>query len=107
IDPIHRPAAYADAPTFHPTFLYESLFNLANAMLLSWVVLAIGRGRLRPGAAVWTYLVTYGTGRLLIESLRTDSVFLGPLPAASWASAAAVLVGGVMLLRSRQPRPAH
>jgi phosphatidylglycerol---prolipoprotein diacylglyceryl transferase len=100
IDPSHRPAQYAEAATFHPTFLYESVFNLVNALLLVWIVLAIGRGRFQPGTALWCYLLTYGVGRLLIESMRTDSLFLGPLPAAYWVSAAAIVAGAVMLRRT-------
>lgn len=100
IAPDHRPPEYATFTTFHPTFLYESLFNLVNAGVLCWVVLAIGRGRFGPGAAVWTYLVTYGLGRLVIESLRTDSLFIGPLPGATWVSLASIAVGSVLLVRS-------
>lgn len=101
ISPEHRPPAFADAATFHPTFLYESLFNLANAVLLTWVALAIGRGRLRAGDGLWIYSITYGIGRLLIETLRLDSLFVGPLPGAYWASFALVVLGVGMLLANR------
>lgn len=100
IDPAHRPQEFAEFATFHPTFLYESIFNLLNAAVLYWVVLAIGKDRFRPGAALWTYLLTYGIGRLIIERLRTDSLYIGPLPGATWASIAAILVGAIMLARS-------
>ena len=100
IDPIHRPAQFAKFATFHPTFLYESIFNLVNAALLTWIVLAIGRGVFRPGAALWCYLLMYGVGRLIIESMRTDSLYIGPLPGAYWASGAAILIGAVMLRRT-------
>ena len=104
IDPARRPAAYAEATTFHPTFLYESLFNLGNAALLAWVTLRIGRGRpFREGDALWLYLVTYGAGRFAIESIRTDSVYLGPYPGAYWASAAFVVVGAAVLSWRHRP----
>lgn len=101
ISPEHRPPAFAGAATFHPTFLYESLFNLANAALLTWVALAIGRGRLRPGDGLWTYCVTYGVGRLLVEHLRIDSLYVGPLPGAYWVSFGLIVLGVGMLLAGR------
>ncbi len=101
IAPEHRPPAYADVVAFHPTFLYESLFNLANAALLSWIALAVGRGRLRPGDGLWTYCITYGVGRLLIENLRLDSLYVGPLPGAYWVSFALIVLGTGMLLANR------
>ncbi|HEV2108706.1 MAG TPA: prolipoprotein diacylglyceryl transferase [Thermomicrobiales bacterium] len=101
ISPARRPDAYLDQATFHPTFLYESLFNLLNVVVLSWIVLRIPRSRFwREGDALWVYLMSYGVGRFLIERIRTDSVYLGPLPAAYWASFAFIAVGlGMMVLR--------
>lgn len=55
--------------TFHPTFLYESLWNLALVGFLIW----IDRKRvLKPGRLVWVYAAGYATGRLWIEALRID-----------------------------------
>jgi phosphatidylglycerol:prolipoprotein diacylglycerol transferase len=98
IAPDRRPERYAEVTAFHPTFLYESVFNLANAALLSWIALAIGRGRLRPGDGLWTYCVTYGIGRLLIEGLRLDSLYVGPLPGAYWVSFGLIALGTTMLV---------
>lgn len=94
IDPRFRPAAHAAADRFHPTFLYESLFNLGNAVLLSWLALQVPRSsRLRHGDVLALYLINYGIGRFLIERLRTDSLYIGPLPAAFWLSWALILAG--------------
>ena len=99
IDPNRRPAAYPDVATFHPTFLYESLFDLANAAFLAWLVLRMPRGRfLREGDALWSYLLLYGIARFLIERVRTDSLYIGPLPAAYWASFLLIGTGAGMLL---------
>ena len=55
--------------TFHPTFLYESLWNLALVGFLIW----IDRRRvLKPGRLVWVYAAGYAIGRLWIEALRID-----------------------------------
>lgn len=69
IDPEHRPARYATESTFHPTFLYESLWNLALVALLVW----IDRKRVvRPGSLIAVYVAGYATGRLWIEAMRID-----------------------------------
>ncbi len=96
IDPARRPSEYADSATFHPTFLYESVANLFNAVVLSAIVLRMpGSRRLREGDAVWAYMVLYGIERAIIESIRTDSVFVGPLPGPTWASVV-LIVGGIL-----------
>lgn len=105
IDSARRPAAFAAAERFHPTFLYESLFNLANAALLSWLVLRLPTSRLlRPGDVLWLYCILYGGVRLLIERIRTDSLYIGPLPAAYWLSGALILLGASMLASRHRPR---
>lgn len=108
IDPERRPEAFAGAATFHPTFLYESLFNLVNAALLVWLVLRMPRTRwLREGDVLWIYLVLYGAARLFIERLRTDSLYIGPLPAAYWLSGALIAVGVSMLVVRHAPWRPH
>ena len=56
--------------TFHPTFLYELLWNLAAAVVVIW---ADRRFRLSHGRAFALYVALYCAGRLWIELLRTDS----------------------------------
>ncbi len=77
IDPQFRPAEYADVATFQPTFLYELTWNALGGLLL----LAIDRRfRLGWGKVFALYGVVYGTGRFLIEGIRTDfSYYFGPL----------------------------
>src|SRR5699024_4543693 len=73
IDPQNRPLEYADSSTFHPTFLYEGLWNLAVAGL----VVVIGRRRRVPTGHLFTiYVLGYALGRLWVESLRSDSASL-------------------------------
>jgi prolipoprotein diacylglyceryl transferase len=69
IDPEHRPEAFADSATFHPTFAYEALWNLALAGLLVWIE---RRHRLRPGQLFIGYVAGYAAGRLWVEALRVD-----------------------------------
>jgi phosphatidylglycerol:prolipoprotein diacylglycerol transferase len=108
IDPDRRPPQFAGVERFHPTFLYESLFNLVNAAVLSWVALRIPRSaRLGHGDVLAIYLVNYGIARFLIERLRTDSLYLGPLPAAYWLSWGLIAIGVALwffLRWARHPR---
>ncbi len=102
IDPAHRPPEFAAYSTFHPTFLYESVLDLLIAGFLIWMALRLPRSRfLRDGDVLWTYGVLYGVARLAVESIRTDSLYIGPLPAAYWVSGA-LIVGGVTMLVLRR-----
>lgn len=69
IDAAHLPAGDALGTLYHPTFLYELLWNLAAAALLVYLD---RRWRLGHGRVFWLYVVLYTTGRLWIEMLRID-----------------------------------
>lgn len=102
IDPAHRPAGYEQYATFHPTFLYESIFDVVNMALLAWLLWRAPKIRwLRPGDVAWIYLITYGIARFFIERMRTDSLYIGPLPAAYWFSFALIGIGAAMLIVRR------
>lgn len=97
IDPSHRPPEYIDAATFHPTFLYESLWNLTLAGTIVWM------GRRFPalrGRLIGVYFVGYGFVRFLLELMRTDTTFrfLG-LSRNGWVSIGVVLLGILVLSR--------
>ncbi len=97
IDPAFRPAAYAEFATFHPTFLYESLWNLALAGVL---LLVERRGTLRRGTLFALYLAGYGVMRFLLELLRTDTTFrvLG-LSRNGWVALVVVIGATVFAVR--------
>ena len=69
IDPAHRPIQYLDRATFHPTFLYELLFDLAAAGFLIW--LERRRPIQQPGIFA-LYVALYCFGRFGVEYLRID-----------------------------------
>ena len=74
----------------HPTFLYESVWNLCSLLFL----LVTGPKKKFTGQIFWEYLMIYGIGRFWIEGLRTDSLLL-------WGTGLAVsqlLSGGLALL---------
>jgi prolipoprotein diacylglyceryl transferase len=97
IDPAHRPPGYERVATFHPTFLYESLWDLAVVA----IVLAVERHfRLRPGRLFAVYVVAYTFGRFFVELLRIDTShrMLG-LRLNDWTSIVVFVAGALFLLR--------
>jgi prolipoprotein diacylglyceryl transferase len=103
IDPAHRPVGYEQYATFHPTFLYELLWNLAGAALIIWLD---RRFRLGHGRVFWAYVVVYTLGRVWIEMLRIDDAehVLG-LRLNVWTSMLVCLLGvaGFVLSARRHP----
>ena len=98
-----RPPAFVDHQYFHPTFLYESLWNAAAFLLLYFVLRR--RFERAPGALFLAYLGFYSLGRFWVEGLRTDSLMLGSFRVAQLVSVAAVIVAAVgipILLRRRR-----
>lgn len=73
IDGVHRPVGYGHVATFHPTFAYEMLWNLA---LFAVLIMLDRRRILRRGNIFILYVLGYGVGRLWVESLRIDSASL-------------------------------
>ncbi len=104
IDPEHRPAGYATVATYHPTFLYEALWNLALAAAL--VAYERRRPGQPPGRLFALYVAGYATGRLWVEALRIDpATYLLGVRFNIWASAVALLAAGLWLARSRHLPP--
>jgi len=108
IDDAHLPAGstYPPGTLFHPTFLYEALWNLAGAVLLVWIGRRmVARSGVAGGRLMWIYLMVYTAGRVWIEMLRIDEAetVLG-LRLNVWTSIVIFLVGVIGLaLASRRP----
>ena len=92
---IDAPEDHPPGTTFHPTFLYEGLWNLGLAAL---IVLGGRRWILRPGRWMAVYVAGYGLGRLWVESLRIDvaTEFAG-FRVNTWISLLAI-AGGLLWL---------
>ena len=91
-----------EAVDVHPTFLYESLWNVVGLLLILFVV---SKARRFDGENTWFYFLWYGLGRFWIEGLRTDSLYLfdwtiggQPIRVSQALSLAMVLVSAFMLL---------
>lgn len=78
----------------HPCFLYESIWCLLGFILLH----ILSNRRKFKGQLALTYGVWYGIGRMIIEGLRTDSLYLGPLKVSQWLSGALALFCGIALV---------
>ena len=98
IDPTsyNFPHQYPPGTLFHPTFLYESLWDVLGALLLLWIS---RRGLLKLGQTFWAYVAYYGFGRLMIELfLRIDhSQELLGLRIHVWTAGLLVVLGLIML----------
>ena len=95
---------------FHPTFLYESLWNFVGAGLAVLLIRRLG-GRLRNGDILFFYLIWYPLGRFWMELFfRPDAWTLGVLPTASAISILSVIFGiaGILFnhLVRKEPAPA-
>ena len=88
----------------HPTFLYESLWNLGVFLILMFLTFRI-RSASRGTAALW-YLLLYGTGRFWIEGLRTDQLLLTgtSIPVSQLLSAVLAAAAAVCLVIKRITR---
>jgi len=92
-------ALYPETTRFHPTFLYEFLWNLAMCAFLLWLARRPGQ-RLLSGEVFFLYGVLTAVGRFGIEFLRVDSEYVGRFPVAQSVSVGMlVLCGGLLLVR--------
>ena len=78
----------------HPTFLYESLWNLIGFLIIN----AIYKKKKFDGQIFFMYIAWYGLGRAFIEGLRTDSLMLGPIRISQLVGALAFFAGVVLLI---------
>lgn len=93
IDYAHRPLGFEQYDYYHPTFLYESLWNFGVFLILQ--ILSnhqIKTGRIVSGGITLGYFALYSLGRFFIEGLRMDSLMVGPLRAAQIASLVLVVI---------------
>ncbi|GAA3771581.1 prolipoprotein diacylglyceryl transferase [Microbacterium kribbense] len=90
------PAGLAPGTLFHPTFLYEMIWNLLGAAVILW---AGHKFTMRWGRQFGLYLIWYSAGRIVWETIRIDpsDVFLG-LRTNVWAAIFGVILGVVIMI---------
>ena len=79
---------------YHPTFLYESLWNVCGFLLLHF----LSRKRKYDGQIALGYAAWYGLGRCMIEGLRVDSLYWGPFRVSQWLAGISCFTAVVVLL---------
>lgn len=84
----------------HPTFLYESFWNLCVLIFMLWY----RKKKKFEGEIFYIYLGGYGLGRMFIEGLRTDSLFIPmtQIPVSQVLAAACFVFSVVMIVRNRR-----
>ena len=88
INPVTGQGAY-----YHPTFLYESLWNLLGFVLIHF----LSKKRKYDGQVALYYVAWYGLGRAMIEGLRTDSLWWGPFRVSQLLAAVSCVAAAVAL----------
>lgn len=88
-----------DGVLYHPTFLYESVWNVIVFALLLWM-----RYKLNPlrGEIFLTYLVAYSVGRFFIEGLRTDSLMLLGILRQAQVLSLLLIIGAIIIILYRR-----
>lgn len=93
-----RPLQYRSAEYFHPAFLYESIFDFGIFLLLLWAF----RKNQNPLFITSFYFVLYAIARILVESVRIDSIVnIAAIPVATWVSVLILVVGLWGVFKSR------
>ncbi|MDV2887436.1 prolipoprotein diacylglyceryl transferase, partial [Alkalihalophilus pseudofirmus] len=90
---------YIHGAYYHPTFLYESIWDFAGFLLL----ILLRRVNLRRGELFLSYVIWYSIGRYFVEGMRTDSLMLGSLRMAQMISIA-LIIGAVIILVYRRKK---
>ena len=75
---------------YHPTFLYESLWCIIGFIIILIIRKLTNR---KKGMVTYTYFIWYGIGRFFIESLRTDSLYLGSIKISQLVSIILIIIG--------------
>ncbi|KXH79335.1 prolipoprotein diacylglyceryl transferase [Sporosarcina sp. HYO08] len=86
-----------DGVTYHPTFLYESLWNVVGLI----IILLLRKVNLKRGEMFLFYLTWYSLGRFFIEGMRTDSLLIGGLRTAQLVSITTIIIAVVIFIIRR------
>lgn len=101
IAPQYRPIPYQDVNYFHPTFLYESVLDLAIFGIL-FLILKNNWNK-KEGNLAFIYLILYSVARIFVETLRIDSVRdIFGIPVAIFVSICIIVVSSIILI-TRKP----
>ncbi|MFD1639537.1 prolipoprotein diacylglyceryl transferase [Evansella tamaricis] len=91
---------YINGAYHHPTFLYESIWNLIGVAIL----LYLRRVNMRRGEMFITYAIWYSVGRFFIEGIRTDYLLIGDFLRTAQVVSILTVVGGIILIIYRRKK---
>ncbi|WP_377887725.1 prolipoprotein diacylglyceryl transferase [Alkalihalobacillus sp. R86527] len=96
---------FIDGTYYHPTFLYESLWNLAGFVIL----ILLQRTNVKRGEVFLSYVIWYSIGRFFIEALRTDSLMLTESLRMAQVISVVLVIGAIITIAYRRmkknPKP--
>jgi len=84
-----------DGIYYHPTFFYESIWNILGFIIL---IIISKKVKLKTGRITGLYFIWYSICRFFIEALRTDSLMLGPIKVAQLISIILIIIGLFLIL---------
>lgn len=87
---------------YHPTFLYESIWNLIVCIIL--LIILYKKRHNYDGIVIASYMILYSLGRVFIEGLRTDSLMIGNIRVAQLISITGIIAGTAIILYIRKKR---
>lgn len=91
---------YIEGTYYHPTFLYESIWNFAGF----FVLMSLRRVNLRQGELFLTYLIYYSFGRFFIEGMRTDSLMLTEHLRIAQVMSVALILAAIVIIWFRRKK---
>jgi phosphatidylglycerol:prolipoprotein diacylglycerol transferase len=94
-----RKQMFIDGQYYHPTFLYESIWNL---IIFAFLIFYRKKFKKKDGELIAIYAIGYSIGRFFIEGMRTDSLMLGPLRIAQVVSLILIVLGVILLYWKRK-----
>ncbi|MFE8696550.1 prolipoprotein diacylglyceryl transferase [Cytobacillus sp. FJAT-53684] len=89
---------YINGTYYHPTFLYESIWNIIGFVIL----ILLRKVNLRRGESFLTYVIWYSVGRFFVEGMRTDSLMLTEQLRMAQTISIALVIGAVILIILRR-----
>ncbi len=105
IDPLHRVEGFQNYEYFHPLFLYESLWNVANMAVLLWLARRFEKW-LKPGDIFLIYMIMYSIGRFSLDFLRLDASQVAGINFNQTFVVIVALVAGVIIFLNHRLRHA-
>jgi len=87
---------YIGGTYYHPTFLYESSWNIIVCIIL--LIILYKKSNNDNGIVIASYMILYSLGRVFIEGLRTDSLMIGNMRVAQLISIAGIIIGASIIL---------